>query len=399
MNPARVIAAGCSIGSRRRMRSTIAATTKAAASRFDHVSVTSDVSHRIFSKVSTASVSRSSQSRRESFIAATSCSTAASSPARARRDMRLAQPGAAARCRAGRRFERGRPVASSARDCPAASSRVDHLARAGRRTSAAAAPAGGTAASTGRRAARYSNTLPETHGVAAAVRVRGSGAAARRPRAARQRPAGTAGSRSPPTRRRCRGRAPRRGRMRAGRRRSARSTWPRRSGRRPSRSRRPVRKARGLRWPKNAPVCTIVKRPRRRVVEAREVAQVDPVADHRRLCGGARVEPAQLRRDRLGDGDERVGPRGRRCGPSCRSTARLARAAAAVVAAVGMVEPRVAQVGDPRHAGRGPGDGGADQVHRGRRRGRHDRVDVAAGARSAPRRGRPLPPTAAPCRG
>ncbi len=93
------------------------------------------------------------------------------------------------------------------------------------------------------------------------------------------------------------------------------------------------------------------------------------------FAAARRVERAQLGGDRLGHRHEGVrAPHDRARHPPL--DAALGAHAPALVAAVRVVEPRVAQVGDPRRSGRGRG-GLPDQVHRGRRRRRHDRVDPA----------------------
>ena len=88
----------------------------------------------------------------------------------------------------------------------------------------------------------------------------------------------------------------------------------------------------------------------------------------------ARREAARLLGDRLRDGDDRVGrardERGDRARPAL-----LHADEQALRVPVRVRDERVAQVGDPAHAGR-PLDRGADEVDRVRRRGGHDDVDV-----------------------
>ena len=256
------------------------------------MSVTSDVSQRIFSKVSTESVRSSSQSRRVSFIGATSCRTSASSPARARRDMRSARP--AGSSTSGRPPLRRRSTsASSARDWAAVSSQSrPRRLRPADRTSAAAAPRcrhrrehrppGGEVlvhlARDDRVAAPVGVRDQEQQGVGRALR--GDGLPERHEPGLLPR---VVDAESP---------APRRDRTRAGRRRSARA--PGRAGRAGGRAGRARRSGTGagVRWPKNAPVCTIVNGPAGCVAQTVEVAQVDAVADHVRLCRCARIELA-----------------------------------------------------------------------------------------------------------
>ena len=110
------------------------------------------------------------------------------------------------------------------------------------------------------------------------------------------------------------------------------------------------------------------------VLEPDEVVEVAPVRDHAHRAG--RVVGADLVRDRVRDGDDPVGP--------VRDQAHHALErllpgldGLALEAAVGVLDERVALVGDPRHAGQ-PLDRGADQVHRERRARRDHGVDAFA---------------------
>ena len=223
----------------------------------------------------------------------------------------LGEARAAARCRAGRRFGAVSTSASSARDWASASSESTTSPAPAERRSSAATPAGGTAASTGRRAARYSYTLPEM-----TVSPRPSACGIRSSSASAERCAATASpERQEP------GLLPRvvdvsaRAQARSDARRSPTKrtrTWPRRSGRRREQvAHRGQERARAALAEERTRVHDR-ERPLRRVRQAVEVAQIDAVADHVRLCGRARVEAAELGRDRLGDGHERARPAGDR---------------------------------------------------------------------------------------
>ncbi len=107
------------------------------------------------------------------------------------------------------------------------------------------------------------------------------------------------------------------------------------------------------------------------VLEPLEVVEVAAVRD-RLDPGGA--ELPHLLRDRVRDGDHGVGPpRDEACDHRLRTL--LDPHGEAVDPPVGVRRDRVAQVGDPRNAGRLL-DGGADQVERRRRRGRDEDVDL-----------------------
>ena len=120
---------------------------------------------------------------------------------------------------------------------------------------------------------------------------------------------------------------------------------------------------------------------RRRVLEAGELVEVAAVRDHRARRAGRGQRP-RLVGDRLGHGRERRdaregAPRHRlEHGP-------LGADAAPVVAPVRVGEPRVAQVGDPRHAGPA-GHDVPDHVGRRRRRRGEDDARPSARGRSAP---------------
>ena len=294
MKPASVIAAGCRSRSRWRMRSTTNATTNAVASRFVHVRVRSDVSHRIFSKVSTESVRRSSQSSRESLIPPPPAGRPrAPPPARAGTCARRGPP--AARCRAGRRCGACRPAPRARVTGRRRRRSRPPRPRPAMRTSAAATPAGGTAASTGRRAARYSYTLPET-----TVSPRPSACGMRSSSASAERCAATASpERHEP------GLLPRvvdaeRARPGAvGRAQVADEAHdaPGRAGRAGGEAgRAPGQERAGAALAEERARVHDRERPLRRVGEAVEVAQVDAVADHVRLCRRARIEPARAPR-------------------------------------------------------------------------------------------------------
>ncbi len=107
------------------------------------------------------------------------------------------------------------------------------------------------------------------------------------------------------------------------------------------------------------------------ILEPLEVVEVAAVRD-RLDAGGAEVP--HLLRDRVRDGDDGVGPpRDEACDRRLRAL--LDPHGEAVDPPIGVGCDRVAQIGDPRNAGRLL-DGGADQVERRRRRGRHDDVDL-----------------------
>ncbi len=140
---------------------------------------------------------------------------------------------------------------------------------------------------------------------------------------------------------------------------------------------------------------------RPRVAAAEEAARVRDAEATRRACTRARrsrrsrsrsrrrgrparLEPAYLVRDRLGDAGDRIGAA--RDEPRNLLVRSLPRARGSrVVAPVLVRDDRIAQIGDPARTGRSL-DGRSDEVDRRRRRGRDHGVDALA-SRDADRRG------------
>ena len=134
------------------------------------------------------------------------------------------------------------------------------------------------------------------------------------------------------------------------------------------------RNGRGSRLPKNEPACVMRKRSPRAYSSPAKSSKSQPFGIV--TTGPAGDRPSVSVGDRLGRGDDRV--RLPRDEMRDAGTGLLLRArAGALVRAVCMQRERVAQVGDPLRAG-GPLDGGADQVHRSRRRCRQHDVDALA---------------------
>ena len=110
----------------------------------------------------------------------------------------------------------------------------------------------------------------------------------------------------------------------------------------------------------------------RRPLEPHDVVEVAAVRD--RHDRPARAERPRLLGDRLRDARDRVGARGDELrDTSVRRRLRLGRHG--VGAAMGVRDERVAEIGDPACARRA-GDRRGDEVRRGRRRRRHDHVDL-----------------------
>ena len=237
-----------------------------------------------------------------------------------------------------------------------------------RGSASAAAPSGGTTARIGRSAARYSKTLPEStpRPRPPASGISSSSASESRCSSSARR-CGAYGMQLEPV-----AEPERLGPLAVGRAEVADEAGDDVQLRR---RRAPAGTAAGRACRRTMPACVIRNRSPRRYSSPAKSSKSQPFAivDDR----APRLERARLLGDRVGDGDDRVRrARDERARPPARGL--LLRAHGELLGApVRVRDDRVAQVGDPAHAGRAL-DRGADEVDRVRRRGRDHDVDPLA---------------------